>query len=303
MKPFDPTPSRLERARREGDHPISRDLVSIAALCAALAGAGMTWPLLRAALPVDMRALLMNQPAPRFWILLAAAAACSCACSAAASVAVTALQTNGLHFRPIDVHLKLARVFGLEPLLDSLRCAAAVAIGALGIGLAVRPSPNAILRTVVIAVVAGIASALCDLMATRSAWRRRLRMTHDELRRDLREQEGDPQTRTRRRRLHRSLLRGGLRHVRRASFVIVNPTHIAIALRYAPPDVPVPAILVRAADGSALRVRALATELRIPIVEDRELARCLFAHEALGPIPSELYLAVAQIVAALQRRA
>ena len=303
MKPFDPTPSRLERARREGDHPISRDLVAVAALCAPLAGVAMAWPLLGAALPVDARALLMHQPAPRFWILLGVTVAVSCACASVAAVAVTALQTNGLHFRPLDVHLRFSRVFGVEPFLDSARCAAAIAVGALGIGLAIRPSLSGIAHAVGIAVAVGIASASCDLPATRSAWRRRLRMSHDELRRDLREHEGDPQTRMRRRRLHRALLRGGIRHVRRASFIVVNPTHIAVALRYAPPEVPVPAILVRAADAGALRVRALASELRVPIIEDRELARSLYAHDVLGPIPHELYLAVAQIVAALQRRA
>ena len=186
---------------------------------------------------------------------------------------------------------------------DTLRAAILVGAGALGIAVAGRPAPDAIGKSLEIALVAGMVSALCDLLGTRAAWRRRLRMTHDELRRDLREHDGDPQTRARRRRLHRFVLRGGLRAVRRASFVVVNPTHLAIAVRYAPPETPVPAILVRAADGGALRVKDLARQLGIPTIEDQMLARALYAHEALGPIPPELYLAVAQIIAMLQRPA
>jgi flagellar biosynthetic protein FlhB len=82
----------------------------------------------------------------------------------------------------------------------------------------------------------------------------------------------------------------------------VNPTHVAVALRYAPPAVPVPEILVRAQDDAALRVRAIAREHRIPVVEDVALARLLFARGAGGrPIPADAYVAVAQIVAALAR--
>jgi flagellar biosynthesis protein FlhB len=128
-------------------------------------------------------------------------------------------------------------------------------------------------------------------------------MTHDELRRDLREEEGDPDARRRRKRLHRALMRGSLREVRRASFVVVNPTHVAVALRYAPPKTPVPEILVRAADRQAQRVRLAAANAAIPILEQPELARQLYAHDRLGPIPPEAYVAVAAIVAFVQRRA
>ncbi len=151
------------------------------------------------------------------------------------------------------------------------------------------------------AAAIGFIAAVIDLLVVRKSWRRRLRMTFDELRREMREHDGDPQARARRRRLHRMMVRGALRHVRRATFVVVNPTHIAIAVRYVAEEMPVPLILVRAADEGALRVRKLAAETRIPLIENPPLARQLYAHDALGPIPPELYLAVAQIIAALQR--
>jgi flagellar biosynthesis protein FlhB len=97
------------------------------------------------------------------------------------------------------------------------------------------------------------------------------------------------------------MVRGSLRHIRRATFVVVNPTHVAIALRYVAEETPVPMILVRAAGDGALRVKKVAAEAGIPTIEDPPLARQLYALDALGPIPPELYLAVAQIIAMLNR--
>jgi type III secretion protein U len=127
-------------------------------------------------------------------------------------------------------------------------------------------------------------------------------MTFDELKRDLKDQDGDPQARSRRRGLHRSIARGAIERTREASFVVTNPTHVAIALRYAPPEVPVPEILVRAVDAAALAVRAIAERERIPIVENVALARWLLrVGENGAPIPAETFVAVAEVIAALLR--
>ncbi len=131
-------------------------------------------------------------------------------------------------------------------------------------------------------------------------WLRGLRMSHEELKRDTKENDGDPQARARRKNLHRDVIRGAIARTRDASFVVVNPTHVAIALRYAPPAVPVPEILVRALDNGALRVRAIAADSGIPIVEDAPLARVLYATSVrTRTIAPETYVAVAQIVADL----
>ena len=102
--------------------------------------------------------------------------------------------------------------------------------------------------------------------------------------------------------MHRALVRGTTARTREASFVVVNPTHVAVAIRYAPPAVPVPEILVRAADEAALRVREIARASRIPIVENIALARSLYASgSASAPIPRDAYVAVAQVIAELDR--
>jgi len=129
-----------------------------------------------------------------------------------------------------------------------------------------------------------------------------LRMSHDELQRDRKEQDGDPVTRSRRRSMHRQLARGSLRRVRDATFVVCNPEHIAVALEYRPPAVAVPRVLVRAADETAARVRELAVECGIPLVHNIALARSLYATTQAGEyIPLESYVAVAEIVASLQK--
>ncbi|HET9096293.1 MAG TPA: EscU/YscU/HrcU family type III secretion system export apparatus switch protein, partial [Candidatus Baltobacteraceae bacterium] len=100
----------------------------------------------------------------------------------------------------------------------------------------------------------------------------------------------------------RQISRGSLRRVKDAAFVLSNPTHIAIALDYRPPEVPVPRVLVRAADAAAARVRELAGAYGVPLVENIPLARRLYAAARPGDfIPQETYLAVAEVVAALAK--
>lgn len=301
MKSFEPTPSRLERAHREGDHPLSRDLVAIAALVASLLALWLSVVLKASAMRDSMRAALDGGGTARLASLLVIAGAMVAACGGAAAVLATIVQTRGLSFRIPAMRLGFGQTFSRDAWASTARCGLVAAAAVAGVALTIAPNPTAVAKTLVAVSLVGGAGAVADILATRAGWRRRLRMTHDELRRDLREHDGDPQTRGRRRRLHRALLRGAVSEVRRASFVIVNPTHVAVALRYQPPQTPVPEILVRAAGSKARRVRALATQSSIPIIEDPPLARRLFAHDALGAIPLEAYVAVAQIVAYLQR--
>jgi len=119
---------------------------------------------------------------------------------------------------------------------------------------------------------------------------------------ELRSSEGDPLLRGRRRRAHGALVRGSLRRLREASFVVVNPEHVAVALAYRPPEIAVPRVVVRARGEAALAVKRKARELALPIVEEPLLARALFAGAEEGAyVPRALYEPVARIVAALLR--
>jgi flagellar biosynthesis protein FlhB len=169
-------------------------------------------------------------------------------------------------------------------------------------GAAVSLVAYAVLRAGGAAWCVGAVFALADYVLVRRRWLHGLKMSFDELKRDAKENEGDPQARARRKSTHRTIVRGAVGRTREASCVVVNPEHVAVALRYAPPEIPVPEILVRALDEAALRVKALAREHGIPLVEDVALARFLYAHGESGrAIPPDAYVAVAQIVAALAR--
>jgi flagellar biosynthesis protein FlhB len=301
MKRFEPTPSRLERARREGDHPLSRDLVAVAAFCGAALGLLAVTPIARSVTMDALHELPGSGAASRMIAILCVAVIATSACGALGATLATLVQTRGLSLRALSFRLSWMQPLGMDAVSGVARSFLAIVAGAIAIGAAARARPGAIVAVLEGVLVAGIVFAGVDMLVVRTSWRRRLRMTFDELRRDLREHDGDPHVRARRRRMHRTMIRGSIRHIRRATFVIVNPTHIAIALRYVPDETAVPMILIRAADDGALRVRKLADEIGIPMIEDPPLARQLYGHDALGPIPPELYLAVAQIIATLSR--
>jgi flagellar biosynthesis protein FlhB len=297
LKSFEPTPSRLERARREGDHPISRDAVAVAAFGGAFAALLLLLPFAHARLLDSMHVLSIDAA----WPPLALVVVSVSACGSGAAVFATFAQARSVTFRPLTWRLGISSIVSAQAIQGVARATAALFIGGGLVAASIRPVPEAIRHVVEIAVAIGAAAALADIVMANRAWRRKLRMTFEELRRELREHDGDPLTRARRRRMRQQMLRGALRAVRKATFVVVNPTHIAVALRYVPSETSVPVILVRAADGGAQRVKTLAAEEGIPTIEDPPLARQLYELDALGPIPPELYLAIAQIIAMLQR--
>jgi flagellar biosynthesis protein FlhB len=152
------------------------------------------------------------------------------------------------------------------------------------------------------AVGVGFCFSVAEYGAARNAWLRKLRMSLDDRKREAKEEEGDAVVRGRRRALHRALLRGGIERTKDATFVVANPTHVAVALEYRPPAIAVPHVRVRAIDAGAHRVRRIAEARGIPVVEDPLLARTLYRDGREGePIPHAHYVAVAEVVAALLR--
>lgn len=145
--------------------------------------------------------------------------------------------------------------------------------------------------------------AVTDLLLTRVAWRRGLRMSKQEVKDEAKEADGDPQVKFRMRMIARRRLRKRmLAAVPRATVVITNPTHYAVALRYVPGETAAPIVVAKGADFIALKIRAVAASCRIPIVEDQALARALHAGtEVDSTIPPELFRAVARIIMFVDR--
>ena len=327
-KSFEPTHSRLEKAKREGDLPRSSELSGSAAFACGLLGILLAVPILaacaRSAFVAAAAHPLAERNAALFGVVaLALVPAC---CAALAGIALTFLQSGG--FRAVPVALKFERLspvegfkrmISRESVLHAVRALAACALVLLAVlpalgdllnaGIASQSATSlaqlawsSALRGGFIIAVLGMFFGGADFGLLYAKWIKRLRMSFDEAKRDHKEQDGDPAAKGRRRSMHRELSRSALKRIKDAAFVIVNPTHIAIALEYHPPEVCVPRVLLRAADESALRVRQAAAEFKIPIVENVPLARALYASAKAGEvIPKDVYIAVAEIVAALSR--
>ncbi len=159
-------------------------------------------------------------------------------------------------------------------------------------------------KTVAAALVATLAVASADLVWSRILWRRDNRMSKHEVKEELKQSEGDPMVKARLRslRLDRSRKRM-LSAVPRATMVVVNPTHYAVAMRYVRSEAGAPMVLAKGVNLVALKIRAIAEAHDIPVVEDKPLARSLYeAVDVERPIPAEFYRAVAEIVHLIQKR-
>lgn len=126
-----------------------------------------------------------------------------------------------------------------------------------------------------------------------------LRMTHQEVREEMKEQMGDPQLIARRRQVQRQLAMDRIGSaVPNADVVVTNPTELAVAIKYDPDTMLAPIVVAKGAGVIAQRIRRLALENNIPIVEKKPLARALYKDvEVDQPIPNELYAAVAELLA------
>lgn len=147
-----------------------------------------------------------------------------------------------------------------------------------------------------------------DLVWQRRRYMNQLKMTKQEIREEHKEQEGNPQIKARVRRIQRDMARKQMmKEVPKATAIIVNPTHYAVAIRYVLPSAPgepgsAPRVVAKGKNYLAGRIRKLANEHQIPIVENPPLARALYKSVDAGQeIPAHLYRAVAEILAYIYR--
>lgn len=128
---------------------------------------------------------------------------------------------------------------------------------------------------------------------------RQLKMSREEIRREFKDSDGDQVMKVRRRTMGRAMARRRMMlAVSDADVVITNPTHLAIALKYDPTEAPAPVVLAMGARKMAMRIREVARKHGVPIIENRPLARALWATSKVGSaIPVDLYVAVAEILA------
>ncbi|MDX2299856.1 MAG: flagellar biosynthesis protein FlhB [Xanthomonadaceae bacterium] len=149
-----------------------------------------------------------------------------------------------------------------------------------------------------------LSSGLILIAAVDAPWQifdfnKRMRMTREELKREQKESDGNPEVRSKIRQLQQQAARRKMiAEVPKADVVVTNPTHFAVALRYDEKTMRAPIVVAKGADLMAAQIRAIAGEHRVAIVEAPPLARALYRHTDIGqPVPTALYLAVAQVLA------
>lgn len=164
---------------------------------------------------------------------------------------------------------------------------------------------NLVLKLLMLTVLAMSIIAGLDLAWQRYSWKKRQRMTREELRREQKETDGDPQIKARQRQLRDVQARRRMASaVKEATVVIMNPTHYAVALRYDENDSPAPICTAKGMDELALRMRSIAREHNVPVVENPPLARALHASADLDrEIPLEHYEAVAKVIGFIMSKA
>jgi len=158
-------------------------------------------------------------------------------------------------------------------------------------------SGMALLLLVVFAV------AVIDVPLQTFLLKSRLKMSHQEVKQEHKESDGNPQMKGKMRARAREIAnRSSVAAVPKADFVLMNPTHFAVAIKYDDKTMAAPQVISKGADLLAMKIREIATQNAIPVLQSPMLARALYTHAELDrEIPSTLYTAVAQVLAYVYR--
>lgn len=337
-KTEDPTPRRREEARRQGQVPFSAELVGSLVLLAGVVGLGYIgpslWTAMRQVFRYDLATSfrddldsatateLIARTAFRVLVALLPFLAALLAVGVLASVAQTGFQINTEKLAPDPDRLNPAngvgRLFSVGALVKGLLTLVKVAALALvayliiegragvltalsrdRLGYAAPAAWALVERLALYMSVAVAAVAVFDYLYQRYKFEQSLKMTKEEVKREFKEEEGDPQVKARIRQFARERLkRKMLAEVPKATVVITNPTHYAVALRYDPrAGDAAPVVVARGTGAFALRIARAARESGVAVVERPPLARALVGVKEDTAIPAALFRAVAEVLA------
>jgi type III secretion protein U len=334
-----PTPKRLRDARKRGDVWQSTDLSATVVLMVftlfAVAGArpalaALTQWLGEAVAAASQPETDVLQRVRHLMALLGIGTVVASAVMVAAAALVSAIQVGGAvsmtrlapdieRLNPVE---GLKRIFALRTLFELLR----LVLKLLALGLLLWILGRALLpllaqaerisfvswlsigglhmqtMLVLCCLVFGVV-ALGDVAYQRWDYMRRHRMTKEEVRREYKEHEGDPILRGRRKQLHQEIaFNDMLARVRTASVVVVNPTHVAVALHYDPLETPLPMVVAKGEGEVARAIRQAAERAGVPIYRDVSLARALQGQTPINDyIPDDLIEPVAYVLRWVER--
>lgn len=236
------------------------------------------------------------------------------------SLTAEALKPKGEKFSPAK---NIKKIFGIDPLVNlakslvKLVLLSAISYGVLlplfeNSSVLLNAPPDKIGATLLDTIYrlafrfgfVSLAMALADYGYAYYKNEKAMRMTKQEIREEFKESEGDPLVKSHRRRAARAFAqRRSMVNVPTASVVITNPTHFAVALRYDREKDAAPTVVAKGADKAAAKIRKIALENSIPLVENKPLARALYKIvEPDQVIPAEFFGAVAEILAFVFRQ-
>jgi flagellar biosynthesis protein FlhB len=332
-KTEDPSPQRLEQAFEQGDLPMSHDLISVVSMVLGLIVLAGMMPSLIAALVATFRSLeamtRTQNPDPLFQAIrgVAPPAGGVFVAGTFGALAASLGQTGGRlfsdklapDFSRLMSFSAIFRPFTKEGVTDIFLSVIKLVVV---VGAIVMPSTDEILtitRLVLAStdrqpgaigdqlwpivmrggLVLAVLGAL-DVGLQRYRWFEKKKMTKEEVKREMKSDEGDPHIKGRRRQIHRSMVKkkNPTKATPKADAVIVNPTHIAIAIRYRKGENRAPIVIAKGKGVTADKIRELAREHQIPIVKDIPLARLLHKKCEIGhEVPMETFKAVAAVLA------
>lgn len=340
-KTEDPTPRRREEAHRQGQVPFSAEAVGSLVTLAGVLGLLYLGPAVGSTMldifRHDLGRLpagdfgspeareLMARVAVRVLVALMPFLGLLLAVGVAASVVQVGFQLNTERLEPdfdklnpasglqrlfstqavvrgLLAVLKVLAIGGVAYLVVGRRAGVVTGIGRGSLPAGVTAAWAVTLRLAVYlsAAVAGV--AVLDYLYQRRKFEQSLRMTKQELKDELKQEEGDPQLKARIRQIARDRSRQRMmREVPKATVVVTNPTHYAVALRYDPWRDAAPVVVARGTGPFARRIAAVARERGVPVVERPVLARALYGLREGRAVPGPLFRAVAEVLAFVYR--
>jgi flagellar biosynthetic protein FlhB len=228
------------------------------------------------------------------------------------------LEVKGAHFNPVNGMKKLfgpqAVWNGLKALLKSAAIGLVlwwvinqtiddlVAAGLLPVHAVLGRASSALQTLIQLSVAAGVVLAVVDVFVTSKRNRKETKMSKQEVKDEYKQSEGDPQAKAHRRSLHHQMTRNGMiSAISEADVVLVNPTHVAVALKYTPGN-GAPRVTAKGKGLVAARLREVAAEKRIPLVRDIPLARALSRECEIGQeIPDQYFADVVAVLAFIMK--
>jgi flagellar biosynthetic protein FlhB len=336
-----PSPRRLREARKKGQVPRSRDLSAAIILLFALAMIAflkdsMVISMQRLLLEYYRAAPTLDLPAENllFYALGFTARMCLVIMPVLAGIVAIAVAASvvqvGVLFAPQVLQPKLERlnpveglkrIFSLRSLFELVKNTLKIIIVAAVVYFVVKArlpemlliyfkTPAQMLDLIAAALLAAafagggafLVISFFDLLFQRYEYIKNLRMTRQEVKDELKQTEGDPLVKSWLRRRQREMIMNAIRReVPRATVVVTNPTHVAVAVRYEEKEMSAPVVTAKGAGDLVPVIKRLARQNDVPVVENPPVARALYQVDVGREIPVELYRAIAEIIAMVYR--